>query len=273
MTINVTKRDGRKEPLEIAKLHKVVAWACEDIAGVSESEIEIKTQMQFFNGMKTSDIQETLIKAAHDLISEDTPNYQYVAGRLVNYALRKEVYNSVTPPRLYDHVVRVVNEGFYDTHLLEWYTEEEFDQMDRWIDHDRDFNIAYAGMEQMRGKYLVRNRSTNKYYETPQIANMLIAASLFHKYPKETRLEWVADLYDAISEFDVSLPTPIMAGVRTPKRQFSSCVLIEVGDSLDSIIAATGATVKYVANRAGIGLGMGRLRGLDEGIRNGGRYR
>jgi ribonucleoside-diphosphate reductase alpha chain len=269
MTIYVTKRDGRKEPLNIAKLHKVVQWACEDIAGVSESEIEIKTQMQFHNGMNTRDIQETLIKAAHELISEDTPNYQYVAGRLINYALRKEVYNTIQPPRLYDHVKRVVEAGFYDTHLLEWYTEDEFDQLDKWIDHDRDFSIAYAGMEQMRGKYLVRNRETKQFYETPQIANMLIAASLFHKYEKSVRLRWVADLYDAISEFDVSLPTPIMAGVRTPKRQFSSCVLIEVGDSLDSIIASTGATVKYVANRAGIGLGMGALRGLDVAIRSG----
>lgn len=269
MTIYVTKRDGRKEPLDINKLHKVVQWACEDIAGVSESEIEIKTQMQFYNGMKTSDIQETLIKACAELISEDTPNYQYVAGRLVNYALRKQVYNNIEPPRLYDHVCRVVEAGFYDDQLLDWYTEEEFDKLDKWIDHDRDFTIAYAGMEQLRGKYLVRNRETKTYYETPQMANMLIAASLFHKYPKDERLRWVVDLYDAISEFDVSLPTPIMAGVRTPKRQFSSCVLIEVGDSLDSIIAATGATVKYVANRAGIGLGMGALRGLDVAIRGG----
>lgn len=269
MTINVTKRDGRKEPLDIGKLHKVVAWACEDIAGVSESEIEIKTQMQFHDGMRTRDIQETLIKAAHDLITEDTPNYQYVAGRLINYALRKEVYNSITPPSLYDHVRKVVEAGFYDPSLLEWYTRDEFEVLDKWIDHDRDFNIAYAGMEQLRGKYLVRNRETKKYYETPQMANMLIAASLFHKYEKSVRLRWVADLYDAISEFDVSLPTPIMAGVRTPKRQFSSCVLIEVGDSLDSIIASTGATVKYVANRAGIGLGMGALRGLDVAIRAG----
>jgi ribonucleoside-diphosphate reductase alpha chain len=269
MAINVTKRDGRKEELNISKLHRVVQWACEDIAGVSESEIEIKTQMQFFDGMKTSDIQEALIKAAHELITEDAPNYQFVAGRLVNYALRKDVYGSITPPRLYDHVKRVVDAGFYDEDILDWYTEEEFDQMDKWIDHDRDFLIAYAGMEQMRGKYLVRNRETKQFYETPQVSFMLIAATLFHRYEKNSRLKWVSDLYDAISEFDISLPTPIMAGVRTPKRQFSSCVLIEVGDSLDSIIASTGATVKYVANRAGIGLGMGNLRGLDVAIRNG----
>jgi ribonucleoside-diphosphate reductase alpha chain len=269
MAINVTKRNGSKEPLDVSKVHRVVNWACEDIAGVSESEIELKTQMHFYDGIKTKDIQEALIKAAHELISEHTPNYQYVAGRLVNYALRKEVYDSITPPRLYDHVKRVVEAGFYDEQLLEWYTEEEFDKLDKWIDHDRDFNIAYAGMEQMRGKYLVRNRDTKRFYETPQISFMLIAASLFHKYPKKERLKWVCDLYDAVSEFDVSLPTPIMAGVRTPKRQFSSCVLIEVGDSLDSIIASTGTTVKYVANRAGIGLGMGALRGLDAVIREG----
>lgn len=269
MAINVTKRDGRLEQLDISKINKVVSWACEDIAGVSESEIAMKSQLQFSNKMKTRDIQETLIKAAHDLITEDTPNYQYVAGRLINYALRKEVYNSIVPTSLYEHVKRVVDEGFYDSSLLEWYTEEEFNQLDKWIDHDRDYDIAYAGMEQLRGKYLVRNRDTKKFYETPQIAFMLIAASLFHKYPKSTRLKWVCDLYDAISEFDVSLPTPIMAGVRTPKRQFSSCVLIEVGDSLNSIIAATGTTVKYVANRAGIGLNMGPLRGINEVIRAG----
>lgn len=269
MAINVTKRDGSKELLDIGKVHRVVAWACEDIAGVSESEIELKTQMQFYDGIQTKDIQEALVKAAHELITENTPNYQYVAGRLVNYSLRKEVYNSITPPRLYDQVKRVVEAGFYDEQLLEWYTEEEFDQLDKWIDHDRDYNIAYAGMEQLRGKYLVRNRDTKEFYETPQISFMLIAASLFHKYDKKDRLKWVSDLYDAISEFDVSLPTPIMAGVRTPKRQFSSCVLIEVGDSLDSIIASTGTTVKYVANRAGIGLGMGALRGLDAIIRDG----
>jgi len=269
MAVYVTKRSGQKEPLDISKISKVVAWACEDIAGVSASEIEIKTQMQFFDGMKTKDIQESLVKSAHDLISEDSPNYQYVASRLVNYALRKEVYNDIVPPRLYSHVVSVVNAGFYDSALLQWYTEEEFDLMDKWIDHDRDFDIAFAGMEQMRGKYLVKNRSTKQFYETPQVAIMLIAASLFHNYPKDKRLKWVTDLYDAVSEFDVSLPTPIMAGVRTPKRQFSSCVLIEVGDSLNSIIASTGATVKYVANRAGIGLGMGALRGLNSVIRSG----
>ncbi len=269
MAINVTKRNGTKEELNLNKVHRMVRLACEDIAGVSESEIELKTQIQFFDGMKTKDIQETLIKAAHDLITEDTPNYQYVAGRLVNYGLRKEVYGRYDPPRLYDHVKRVVEAGFYDKELLDWYTENDFDQMDKWIDHDRDFLIAYAGMEQFRGKYLVRNRDTDQYYETPQIANMLISASLFHRYEKDVRLRWVSDFYDALSEFDISLPTPIMAGVRTPKRQFSSCVLIEVGDSLDSIIASAGATVKYVANRAGIGLGMGSLRGLAIPIRNG----
>jgi len=267
--IQVTKRDGRKEALDLNKFHKVVAWACEGLNNVSASEIEIRSHIQFYNGIKTTDVQETLIKAAADLISEDTPAYQYVAGRLINYHLRKEVYGSFDIPNLSDHIHAVVNDGYYDKDILLWYTDEELATLNVYIDHKRDFNIAYVGMEQFRGKYLIKNRVTNKIYETPQMAYMLIAMVLFRNYPKETRLKWVKDLYDATSQFDISLPTPIMAGLRSPQKQFSSCVLIETDDSLDSINATASAIVKYVSQKAGIGIGAGRIRALGSPIRAG----
>ena len=267
--IQVTKRDGRKEPLDLNKFHKVVAWACEGLNNVSASEIEIRSHIQFYNGIKTSDVQETLIKAAADLISEETPAYQYVAGRLINYHLRKEVYGDFDIPTLGDHIRTVVNDGYYDKDILLWYTDGELATLNGYIDHKRDFNIAYVGMEQFRGKYLIKNRVTNKIYETPQMAYMLIAMVLFRNYPKETRLKWVKDLYDATSQFDISLPTPIMAGLRSPQKQFSSCVLIETDDSLDSINATASAIVKYVSQKAGIGIGAGRIRALGSPIRAG----
>lgn len=267
--INITKRSGRKEPLDISKISKVVAWACEDLAGVSTSDVEIQSQLKFYNGMSSGDIQETLISAAAELISEDTPNYQFVASRLINYHLRKQVYGSPKPNHLYHHVVRVTKMKFYTPELLEWYSEEEFDELNSYIDHDRDFQIVYAGMEQFRGKYLVKNRVTGRTYETPQMAYMLIAATLFQGYPKDTRMAWVKNYYDAISTFEISLPTPIMAGLRTNQKQFSSCVLIDSDDSLDSIIATAGAIVKYVANKAGIGINGGRLRALNSAVRDG----
>jgi len=267
--IQVTKRDGRKEALDLNKFHKVVAWACEGLNNVSASEIEIRSHIQFYNGIKTTDVQETLIKAAADLISEDTPAYQYVAGRLINYHLRKEVYGSFDIPNLSDHIHTVVNDGYYDKDILLWYTDDELATLNGYIDHKRDFNIAYVGMEQFRGKYLIKNRVTNKIYETPQMAYMLIAMVLFRNYPKETRLKWVKDLYDATSQFDISLPTPIMAGLRSPQKQFSSCVLIETDDSLDSINATASAIVKYVSQKAGIGIGAGRIRALGSPIRAG----
>ena len=269
MTINIVKRNGTKEPLDISKISKVVAWACEDLSSVSQSDVEIQSQLKFYNGMTSADIQETLISAAGELISEETPNYQYVASRLINYHLRKQIYNSPNPTRLYDQVRRVVKAGFYDPLLLEWYSEAEFDLLDSFIDHERDFNIVYAGMEQFRGKYLVKDRTTNKFYETPQMVYILIAAALFSQYPKETRMTWVKNYYDAISKFEISLPTPILAGVRTQQRQFSSCVLIDSGDSIESIISASGAIVKYVANKAGIGINGGRLRARGSKVRNG----
>jgi len=270
--IQVTKREGHREDLNLEKLHKVVAWATQGITGVSASEVEIKSRIQFYNGIKTADIQETLIKSAADLISEETPNYQYVAGRLINYHLRKQVYNSYTPCSLLDLVNRNVESGFYDSGLLAAYTADEWNTMNSYIHHDRDENFTYVAMEQWRGKYLVQNRVTGDIFETPQIAYMLIAATLFQTYPAETRLKWVRDYYDATSLGDISLPTPVMAGVRTPQKQFSSCVLIEADDSLDSINATASSIVKYVSQKAGIGIGAGRIRALGSPIRNGDAY-
>ena len=267
--ILVTKRDGSKEVLDVEKLHRVVFWATENLTGVSASEVEIKSQIQFYTNIKTTDIQETLIKAAADLISEETPNYQYVAGRLVNYHLRKEVYGDYKPWHILNLVKRNIDMGFYDPELLETYTTDEWETINNFIDHERDASLAYVAMEQLRGKYLVQNRVTGQIMETPQMAYALIAATLFSKYPAETRLRYVKDYYDAISKHDISLPTPIMAGVRTPQRQFSSCVLIETGDSLDSISATASAIVKYVSQKAGIGIGAGSIRAIGSPIRKG----
>jgi ribonucleoside-diphosphate reductase alpha chain len=266
--INVTKRNGSKEPLDLEKFHKVTNFACEGLSGVSVSDLEIKTSLQVYNNIKTADIQETLIKAAADLISEEAPNYQYVAGRLINYALRKEVYGNYTPPSLRDHIIKNIKIGYYDSYLIEKYDYDEIDILNDAINHDHDLNLSYAAMEQYRGKYLVKNRVSGKIYETPQMANMCIAMTLFGEY-NEDRLKWVKALYNALSNFDISLPTPIMAGVRTPQRQFSSCVLIETDDSLDSINATASSIVKYVSQKAGIGIGSGRIRALGSTIRDG----
>jgi ribonucleoside-diphosphate reductase alpha chain len=270
--IQVTKREGHKEDLNLEKLHKVVFWATQGITGVSASEVEIKSHIQFYNGIKTADIQETLIKSAADLISEETPNYQYVAGRLINYHLRKQVYNSYTPCTLLELVKRNVESGFYDKGLLAAYSESEWNTLNSYVHHERDENFTYVAMEQWRGKYLVQNRVTGDIFETPQMAYMLIAATLFQSYPTETRLRWVKDYYDATSLGDISLPTPVMAGVRTPQKQFSSCVLIETDDSLDSINATASSIVRYVSQKAGIGIGAGRIRALGSPIRNGDAY-
>lgn len=267
--ILVVKRDDSKEPLDIEKLHRVVFWATENLTGVSASEVEIRSQIQFYNGIKTTDLQETLIKAAADLISEEAPNYQYVAGRLVNYHLRKEVYGDYKPWHILNLLKRNIDMGFYDSELLTQYTEEEWDRINSFIDHERDASLSYVAMEQLRGKYLVQNRVTGQIMETPQIAYALISATLFNKYPAETRLRYVKDYYDAISKHDISLPTPIMAGVRTPQRQFSSCVLIETDDSLDSISATASAIVKYVSMKAGIGINAGKIRAIGSPIRKG----
>jgi ribonucleoside-diphosphate reductase alpha chain len=270
--IYVTKRDGHRELLDIEKIHRQVMWATEGISGVSASEVEIRSQLQFYAGIKTIDIQETLIKAAADLITEDTPNYQFVAGRLINYHIRKEVYDGPVPAKIKDHVERIVATGYYDQALLEHYSNDEWKIIETYIDHDRDYDLTYVAMEQWRGKYLVKNRVTGQLFETPQMAYMLIAATLFSSYPKETRLKWIKDYYDAISTHDVSLPTPVMAGVRTPQRQFSSCVLIDCDDSLDSINATTAAIVRYVSQKAGIGINAGKIRAIGSPIRKGDAY-
>ena len=270
--IHVLKRGGNKEPLDIEKLHQVVFWATEGITGVSASEVEIKSHLQFYNGIPTAKIQETLIKSAADLINEETPNYQYVAGRLICYHLRKQVYGDFAPCAVHELVKKNVARGFYDPGLLTAYDDDEWARINTFIRHDRDESLTYAAMEQFRGKYLVQNRVTKEIMETPQIAYALIAATLFSDYPTKTRLAWVKDYYDAISTHQISLPTPVMAGVRTPQRQFSSCVLIETGDSLDSINATTSSIVKYVSQKAGIGIGAGRIRALGSPIRNGDAY-
>ncbi|CAB4143504.1 NrdA Ribonucleotide reductase, alpha subunit [uncultured Caudovirales phage] len=267
--IQVIKRDGSKEPLNIDKIHKVVGWACDGLAGVSVSEVELASHVQFYDKITSKDIHETMIKAASELISEDNPNYQYVAGRLINYQLRKEVYGKYEPDHLIKHYFKVRDAGYYDAELGESYQQNEWFELNDYIDHERDNYLAYAAMEQFRGKYLVKNRVTSKFYETPQMAMMLIAMTLFQNYKKD-RIKWVKELYDALSTFDISLPTPIMAGVRTPDRQFSSCVLIETDDDLDSIFTTAHAIGRYVSQKAGIGIGAGRLRPLGSSV-NGGR--
>ena len=267
--MKVTKRNGHKEDLDINKLHKVVMYSTENLTGVSASQVEINSQIQFYDGIASTDIQETLIKSTADLISEETPNYQYVAGRLINYHLRKMVYDSFEPPCLCDIIDDNIKAGFYDSEFTELYTKEEINQLQTFIHHERDEDLTYAAMEQFRGKYLVQNRSTGQIYETPQVAYMMIAATLFSKYPAKKRMAYVKAYYDAISTFRISLPTPVMAGVRTPQRQFSSCVLIETDDSLDSINATSSAVVKYVSQKAGIGIGAGSIRAIGSPIRSG----
>ena len=267
--MQVQKRNGRLESLDIDKLHKVVMYAVDGITGVSASEVEINSHIQFFDKIKTIDIQETLIKSAADLISEESPNYQYVAGRLINYHLRKQVYGVFEPPCLCDIVDKNIQIGFYDSEFREKYSKEDINELQTFIDHSRDDYLTYAAMEQFRGKYLVQNRATGEIFETPQVAYIMIAATLFANYPAETRMRYVKEYYDAISKFKISLPTPVMAGVRTPQRQFSSCVLIETGDSLDSINATSSAVVKYVSQKAGIGIGAGSIRAIGSPIRSG----
>ncbi|MBD1584167.1 class 1a ribonucleoside-diphosphate reductase subunit alpha [Pseudoalteromonas sp. S16_S37] len=270
--LSVSKRNGRKEPLDLDKIHRVITWAAEGLNNVSVSQVELKSHIQFYDGIRTEDIHETIIKAAADLIDKESPDYQYLAARLAIFHLRKKAYGQFEPPRLYDHVTKLVEDKRYDPHLLVDYTEQELDELDSYVDHCRDMNFSYAAVKQLEGKYLVQNRVTGEIYESAQFLYILVAASLFSDYPKDTRLSYIKRFYDAISLFKISLPTPIMAGVRTPTRQFSSCVLIECGDSLDSINATSSAIVKYVSQRAGIGINAGRIRALGSPIRNGEAY-
>lgn len=271
--IFVEKRDGTKEHLDIEKIHRQVLWATEGLSGVSASELEIRSQLQFYSGIKTTDIQETLIKAAADLIDLEAPNYQFVAARLINHHIRKEAYGDYDIPSVHIHVSNVVDKGFYTSDLLRWYSLEEFDVLNTYVDHDRDFSFTHAAMEQWRGKYLVKNRVTGQIYETPQMAYLLIAATLFHAYEGATRMKYVKDYYDAISLHDISLPTPVMAGVRTPDTQFSSCVLIEAADSIDSVLGAVPhAITRYISQKAGIGVNIGRVRAIGSPVRGGRAY-
>ncbi|WP_413519715.1 class 1a ribonucleoside-diphosphate reductase subunit alpha [Psychrobacter glacincola] len=267
--IQVTKRDGRLEPIELDKIHKVIEWAAHGLDNVSVSQVELKSHIQFYEGIKTRDIHETIIKSAADLISETTPDYQYLAARLAIFHLRKIAYNKFTPPHLYDHVKKLTDAGKYDAHILADYSRAEFDELEEYLDHWRDMNLAYAAVEQMAGKYLVQDRVSKTVFESPQFLYMLVGMCLFASYDKSERLDYVKRFYDATSEFKISLPTPIMSGVRTPSRQFSSCVLIECGDNLDSINATTSAIVRYVSQRAGIGINAGRIRALGSPIRGG----
>lgn len=267
--IQVTKRDGRLEPIDLDKIHKVIEWAAHDLDNVSVSQVELKSHIQFYEGIKTRDIHETIIKSAADLISETTPDYQYLAARLAIFHLRKIAYNRFTPPHLFDHVTTLTNAGKYDEHILADYSRAEFDELEEYLDHWRDMNLAYAAVEQMAGKYLVQDRVSKTVYESPQFLYMLVGMCLFANYDRAERMNYVKRFYDATSQFKISLPTPIMSGVRTPSRQFSSCVLIECGDSLDSINATTSAIVRYVSQRAGIGINAGRIRALGSPIRGG----
>ncbi|MGB3384738.1 MAG: class 1a ribonucleoside-diphosphate reductase subunit alpha [Marinomonas sp.] len=268
-TLTVTKRNGQTENINLEKIHKVITWAADGLDNVSVSQVELKAQIQFFEGIRTTDIHETLIKSAADLISENTPDYQYLAARLAIFHLRKKAFGDFEPPHLYDHVQNLVEQKRYDENLLKDYSKEDFEQLNSFIDHSRDMDFSYAAVKQLEGKYLVQNRVTGQIYESPQFIYILVAACLFAGYDKSERLLLIKRFYDAVSKFKISLPTPIMSGIRTPTRQFSSCVLIECGDSLDSINATSSAIVKYVSQRAGIGVNAGAIRALGSPIRGG----
>lgn len=270
--IQVTKRNGSKEAIDLEKIHRVITWAAEGLENVSVSEVELRSHIQFYDGITTSDIHETIIKSAADLISEKAPDYQHLSARLAIFHLRKKAFDRFTPPTLFEHINKLVRIGMYDKAILEDYSKQEIDELDSYIQHDRDLSFSYAAVKQLEGKYLVQNRVTGKIYESPQFIYMLIPMCLFSHYPADTRLQYVKDFYDAASLFKLSLPTPIMSGVRTPTRQFSSCVLIECGDSLDSINATSSSIVKYVSQRAGIGVNVGRIRALGSEIRGGEAY-
>ena len=268
--INVKKRKGTIEPLNLEKMHIMVDKACDGLAGVSASQVEIQSGLQFYDGISTSEIQEILIKSANDLIDLDAPNYQFVAARLLLFSLRKSLYGVMEDiPHLSDHIHKCVDEGVYDPAILDKYSEEEISRLQGVIDHSRDFIFTYAGLRQVADKYLVQDRSTGQVYETPQQMYMLIAMTIFAEYNKEKRLTYVKKYYDAISKHKLNIPTPIMGGVRTPIRQFASCVLVDADDTLDSIFSSDMAIGRYVAQRAGIGINAGRIRGINSKIRGG----
>ena len=266
----VKKRDGSIESLDLEKMHIMCEEACKNLAGVSASQVEIQSGIQFYDGITTAEIQEILIRSASDLISLDNPNYQYVAARLLLYSLRKSLYGRLWElPNLYDHISSCIEKDVYDSDILVKYSKEEIETLDGIIDHDRDFIFTYAGLRQVSDKYLVQDRSSGQVYETPQFMYLLIAMTIFAEYPQETRLDYVTRYYQAISKHRINIPTPIMGGVRTPLRQFASCVLVDSDDTLDSIFSSDMAIGKYVAQRAGIGINAGRIRGINSKIRGG----
>jgi ribonucleoside-diphosphate reductase alpha chain len=266
----VHKRDGRIESLDLDKMHLMVEEACGGLAGVSASQVEMKSGIQFYNGITTGEIQEILIRSASDLIDLDHPNYQYVAARLLLFSVRKQLYGKMKElPTLEQHIIDCVSAEVYDSDIYNKYSIEEIEKSDSYIDHDRDYLFTYAGLRQVVDKYLVQDRSSGGVYETPQFMYMMIALTIFAEYPKETRLSYVKRYYDAISKHKINIPTPIMAGVRTPLRQFASCVLIDADDTLDSIFSSDMAIGRYVAQRAGIGINAGRIRGINSKIRGG----
>ena len=265
----IVKRDGTKEHLNIDKIHKVVEHACEGLAGVSSSQIEMNANIQFYDGMSTNEIQEVLVRSANDLISLDAPNYQYAAARLLGYGVNKMVFGEYNAISLQENIDKNIERGVYDAEILEKYTAEEIATLDSYIRHKRDENFTYAGLRQVVDKYLCQDRSSGEIFETPQFMYMMIAATLFANYPAETRMHYVRRYYDATSLFKVNIPTPVMAGVRTPVRQFASCVLVDSDDTLDSIFASDMAIGRYTAQRAGIGINAGRIRGVNSKIRGG----
>ena len=269
--IKVTKRSGEIESLDLDKMHKMVDEATRGLSGVSASQVEMQSGIQFYDGVTTDEIQEILIRSASDLIDLEHPNYQFVAARLLLFSLRKRVFENKKgdAPSLRDHITKCAYKGLYDKQIFEKYSLEEIDRVSAWVDHDRDMLFTYAGLRQVVDKYLVQDRSTGQVYETPQFMYIMIALTIFQEYPKETRLSYVKRYYDAISKHKINIPTPIMAGVRTPLRQFASCVLVDVDDSLDSIFSSDMAIGRYVAQRAGIGINAGRIRGINAKIRGG----
>ena len=266
----VVKRNGSIEPLDLDKMHLMVEEACKGLAGVSASQVEMQSGIQFYDGVSTKEIQEILIRAASDLIDLEHPNYQFVAARLLLFSVRKNLYGKLHEfPTLENHIYTCVEKGVYDTEIFVKYSKEEIEKVNNFIDHERDMLFTYAGLRQVVDKYLVQDRSAAKVYETPQFMYIMVALTMFAEYPKETRLDYVRRYYNAISKHKINIPTPIMAGVRTPLRQFASCVLVDVDDTLDSIFSSDMAIGRYVAQRAGIGINAGRIRGINAKIRGG----
>lgn len=267
--IRIIKRNGSQAPLDMSKLHFVVDSACEGLSGVSASQIELNSNLQFRDGMTTAEIQDILKRSASDLISLENPNYQYAAARLLLWGLRKEVFGRFEYCNLAELIDKNIAAGVYDAEILTKYNPTEIKRLNSFIKHERDLDFTDAGLQQLVDKYLVQDRGTKRIFETPQFMFLLVAATLFADYPAETRMKYVKDYYDALSTFKINLPTPVLAGVRTPIRQFASCVLVDVGDSLDSIFSSNTAVGKYIARRAGLGINFGRIRGINSKIRDG----